>query len=308
MSAQLTAVDRPTALLQQQSIGGWGNESHGLKYDPFSRFSNPLGQKQTGLYDPNTNFNTGVTTSNNNYIVLHWYQKFTLRFPKESIHIGMPFFLVRDTADISYGFRTQYEFASIYELNRWLAGPEGRQRYGRDKTCQRLLDDFGFCGSYNTEIAGNVDGSYVASAVTGRNARMDDFTRMYHREGDQLGSHILESVYLLCIKLLTPQVNQGFSEKQETEEEYLDRQYWSFPAFKSMGNQPPHPIVYNNSIGKGTVIHMGYIWDFHPANKFDVADMKRARDAMDGYKNIEERNYLKQTIHMKNVNIMLGMQ
>lgn len=309
-----SAIDRPTELLSRQKIDGgmWSNnQTQGVNYDPLSQFSNPLpgnmSTKQDTIGD-NGNFNTGVQISNYSSINLHWYQRFTARFPVEASHDETLVFLERSCADGTQGFRSRYEMAGLYELNRFLASVEGIERYGEDMTSQRIMDDFGLAGSYNAEVKGDINGSYVATVVVGQRARVGAFTKAYHSDDDKLSDRILEHVWLIPIKFLKPKIKDSFSEKPLNEDEERKRRYWQMVAYKGRGKAPSASWYHASKEGTGTPIHLGYISDFEPSNSYEIRETARARNAMNGLGNIYERVYLKECVGMRTVDLILGLQ
>jgi len=64
----------------------------------------------------------------------------------ETTRKEMLIFVERARTSPLLNLQVDHEMASLHEMNRYLLTPEGRQKYGGLKSCEKLLNDFGFGG------------------------------------------------------------------------------------------------------------------------------------------------------------------
>ncbi len=183
------------------SVGLWAGEETNPSRVP-SNLQNPFpkGGAMDFFDGESRNFNTGVATSNFSSINHSFVHSFTSRFPKETIRPEMLVFVERSSKSPLLHFpNCTSEVASVHELNRYLVTAEGRAIYGRDRSCEKLIKDFGFMGSYNLNIPDYVVDSFNGGAVTARRARIADVTRAQMDKGATCADPSLAVVHLMAI-------------------------------------------------------------------------------------------------------------
>jgi hypothetical protein len=268
--------------------------------------SNPFGMAPMEHFDASTrNFNTGVTTSNWSSINANFVQAFSSRFPKDSVTSEMLVFVERGRLSPQLRLPIDHEIASIHELNRYLISPEGRNKYGKHASCEKLMDDFAFAGVYNAAIPGHVKDTddWDAAIVVGRRARCAAITRAHSAKAEALTDRLMNTVHLLVVRRKLVDGDLFGLASDVGKDEY----YWGFYMHVSESEAAPPDWLYKDDVSQGTVIRVGHIIEFTPSNNTDPVKTTRARNAISGKHNLltKDKDYMNLVPLLPTVDIAL---
>lgn len=301
-------------LPSQFSLGfqGGGPERHDTSITPMS---NPLGVGGMAQFDSGgRTFGSGVNISNLTSVHGSFVQHLSNRFGAESCRKEMLVFIERTRTTPLLRLQVDHEIASLNELNRYLVSAEGRAKYGRDTSAERLVADFGFAGVYGVSIAehaASTRSQIEAMVVIGRRARMTAVTRAFKKKADAVTDRLMDTVHLLWIrrKLVPSDVQK--TRDIEGDQMYMkeDIHYWTANLHVSPSNGAPPSWLYIDDESTGMAIRVGTILQYSSNNKHTEADIQRARKSLSGTVNAlqEDRAYLKNMPLLPYVDILVNM-
>jgi hypothetical protein len=295
-----------------------------------------------GQWDAGTrNFNTGINTSNFSSINANFVHYFTNRFPAETCMQQCLCFIERSRKTPLLNLIADHEIASVHALNAYLFSPAGRAMYGNDTDSSKLMNDFGFAGSFNQNVPEYARGqqTYDSAIVVGRRARCHSVTRAFSDRNNPylLSDKILSTVWLLAVRRKyidevemeeleydAPAMSssrkrkaKAFSRSRRKKSADVDEDshpsaiwYWTFNLFVSMSRAPPSSVLYIDDINTGSCIRVGTVSDTDGNNKLIHKKRDDARAAMSaeyGLRVGNEKDYLNKLPFLGTTDIMMNM-
>lgn len=310
----LSGEGHPNDVIPSQlSMNFYPGEQHDTVIGPQGDF---IGFGDVAQFDAKSrHFGTGTAASNFTSVNSAFVHHLSHRFPACTVNKEMLVFLERARTSPMLHLQIDHEIASVHEMNRYLLTPEGRNRYGNYSSCEQLIADFGFAGSFNAMIPGymaNGGRSQLDSAiVVGRRARCAAITRGCVTPGDSVCDRIMSTVYLLCTRrrmgsndVLRTRDITGASPHQQ--DGYY---YWTFNIYVAPSRAPPPSFLYIDDDSCGTAILVGRIIQNNGQNKQSVETTKRAQESMNGPLNalIKDRDYIETVPLLPYVDIAMNM-
>jgi hypothetical protein len=273
------------------------------------------------LYDEMRNGGTGVAVNNFHPINTTFVAEGSATFPMRNAHRQDMVFIDRYRKGVYTGLKINFEVASIGALNAYLVTPEGREKYGVDTSCTRLLEDFAFSGVLQTEMPEYKPHEMEATTTVARRARCNAITRACSLPTNRIADHHGDKHwFVVCRRKLTlAQIAPGVrsvdqpTKVDEIEEEdagpvteITNPHYWQLHLFSK--TTEPAPWLYTDKESKGAAMLIGTTIDVEDANTRTKAEATDMQNAISGVYNtfVEEKAHNRLLERSRPVDIFLG--